>query len=800
MGLAAPYRSLSQTFRGLSLDPEEDEHGDDDSSPSTGMDCSSDHHSLSSDQGFSECFKPSTPHNVRRQTLRDQGDPWDSKSRTLNCSPRSPHLNPVSLAHQECLSNRRTYSIKGLGVAQPCPQAMFSPIIRVYPPPYGHPDKRAFSLDYLRAAPFIEHIDITTVWKGLLLSDAERLHYLNETFQDCLEDLLADSLDNVHKEFQRQCASHRDQDSWPLGTSSLIRQLSFNLRHLVLFMSQRLKLCGKPLERGSTRDFELLLPLFLVSCDCLMGFEGDSVGDTAVDICVRYCDPSNSIFPMGPVNEAAWIPDMLSFNEIKQFQREGQELVIIPRYCGNAAFAANITRTDVQYSIESPEPWLTWDKSISGFRGNVPLFSETECVGGHGKVYRSPQDDPYGTVNILRVEIRALLTAGSGSPIRLQKTIRVRLTFKIVPWFLHDRPCAPTDNVGMPFCLHYPECDSPAPSSTSSRPMEKNVHKNPRHKVACDDVNRSVSSQSSRATSGLKALSYTERHQEDENKRHVMGTFNSHIDGFSIANTREDVDACQSRSATPGASSSCSIPTLHSRDNLSPIAVESHFVSGDVDKAPEVNDTKMVSVGTTPFDESLLASAASNKSLDPIYTTPMAPEKSNDEAISAQRRMFLGGQYVDPRIVPLDGDLISETSQRERIQTAELRNPMMRTCSDHWSGISYKAQRSHDRACASISGSRQSSSTMEIIVENSDVGPQIRREQAILWNVLSIKEAQNNDKGETMSVDELKVMCTAMKLSLREEEDREMARMGFSESFDDIFISSGSDDDIVMDE
>ena len=779
MGIAAPYRSLSQTFRGLSLDPEEDEHGDDASPPSTGMDCSSDHHSLSSDQGFSEFFKTNTPHNIRRQTLIS--------------SPKSPHLNSVSLAHQECPSNRRTYSIKGLDVAQPCPQAMFRPIIRVYPPPYGHPDKSAFSLDYLRASPFIEHIDITTVWKGLLLSDAERLHYLNQTFQDCLEDLLADSLANVYKELQRQCASHHDQDSRPLGTSSLIRQLSFNLRHLVLSMSQRLKLCGKLLETGSMRDFELLLPLFLVSCDCLMGFEGDSVGDTAVDICIRYCDLSNNIFPMGPVNEAAWIPDMLSFNEIKQFQREGQELVIIPRYCGNAAFTANITRTDVQYSIESPEPWLTWDKSISGFRGNVPLFSETGYVGGQGKVYRSPQDDPYGTVNIIRVEIRALLTAGYGSPIRLQKTIRVRLTFKVVPWFLHVRPCAPTDNPGMPFCLHYPECDSPAPLSIRSRPTEKNVHKSPRHNIASDDDSRCVSSQSSHAASGLKTPSHTERHQEDENKRHVMGTFNSHIDGSSIASTREDVDECQSRSATPGASSSCSVRTLHSRDNLSPMAAESHSISGNVDKAPEANHSKMVSVGTMPFDESLLTSAASSKSLNTIYVPPMAPEKSNVEASSAQRGMFLGGQYIDPRIVPVDGDLISEISQPERIQTDELCNPMMRICSDPWSGIS-------DGACASISGSRQSSSTMEIVVENPDLGPQIRREQAILWNVLSIKEAQNYDKGETMSVDELKVMCTAMRRSLREEEDREMARMGFSETFDDIFISSGSDNDIDMDE
>lgn len=800
MGIAAPYRSLSQRLRRPSLNQEENDHGHDESPSSVHMDCSSDHHSFSSDQGYPDSLKNNTSYKIKRNTQHAQDYPQNLKPGPLSPPSKSPHLNPLSLAHPECLSDRTIYSIKGLSVAQACSQAMFRPTIRVYPPPYGRPDKSGSSLDYLRSSPFIEHIDITTVWKGLLLRDAEQLLYLDRTFKDCLEDVLAETLDEMHEEFQQQCAPYHDRDSGALVISSLNRPISFALQHLVLFMSQSLKLSGKILERGSTRDFEALLPLFLVSCDCLMDFEGDSRGDTAVDICLRYCDPSNEVFPIEPATEAAWIPDMLSFNKIDQFQREGQELIIIPRYCGNAAFAANITRTDIQYSVEPPEPWITWDQSISGFRGKVPLFSEAGCVRRPGKVYRSHRDGPYATTNVLQVEIRALLTAGYGSRIRLQRTLRVRLTFKILPPLAHDSASASTDDHVAPFCLHYPECDSPAPSSISCRSVEDNEDESSWSAIASDDLSVSAGSQSSRAASGLKIPFFTKRHGEDENKRHVLGTFNPDIEDFSIANLREEVEECRSRSTTPEARSSCSVWTLHSRDNLSPMHVETHNVSVNVDKIPEANDSEMVSVGTMPFDESQSTLAARKMDLDPIYASPVDYAKSEAEANSAQQGKLSNGQCIDLRITSSDGNLTSGVSQSKRLRTDELCDSKLGTYSNARSGISNMVQSSHDGLCTSNSGSRHSSSTMDIIVENPDDGPRRRREQAILWNVLSIRAAQSNDKGETMSADELKHMCTAMKMSVREEEDREMAKMGFSEAFDDIFISSCSDSDVDMDE
>lgn len=781
-----------------SLNLEEDDHDYDGSSSSARMDCSSDHHSHSSDQGFPEFLKAIRPHKIKRQTQRTQDFPWMFEPRSFRCASKSPQFIPVSLVHQESLLNGTKYSIEGLTFAQACPQGIYRPSIRVYPPPYGRPDKISSTLDYLRASPFVEHIDIATIWKGLLLRDAEQLLYLERTFKDCLEDLLADALFDVLEEFQQQCASCHSRNSGASIASSLNRQLSFTLRHLVLLMSQRLKFCRNPLKSGSTQDFEALIPFFLVSCDCLMGLEGESLEDTAVDICVRYCDSSNDMYPIGPAIEAAWIPDMLSFNKINQFQREGEELIIIPCYCGNAGFAANITRTDIQYSIEPPEPWLMWDESISGFRGIVPLIPNAGCVRRPGKVYRNYRDSPDATTNILQIEIRAILTAGYHSRIRLQKTIRVRLTFKILPQFANDYPWALRIDPATPSCLNYREYDSPASLSIGRKSVEKDEDESARSDITSADGNFSVRSQSSRAASGSQTTCPMKRHREDGHKQDVIGMLNPRMEELSIT-LHQEVDECRSRSTTPGASSSYSVWTLQSRDNLPPVGVEGPIVNVNVDKTLEVNDSEMVSAGAMPFDEKLSTLAAVNVNSDPIFALPVDHAKSDAEAKIAQQRTFTIEQCIDPRIISREGNLTSGISQSKRLQTDELCNSKLRAYSDAWKDIPYRAQSSHDGFCASTSGSRLSSSTMDMIVENPNDGPRMRRDQAVLWNVLSIREAQSNDKEETMSVDELKDMCSAMTMSVREEEDRKMAKMGFND-LDDIFISSGSDSDIEMDE
>lgn len=812
MGIAAPYRGLSHTSRRFSLDSEEDENSDDISSFNTGVDYFSDHHSLSSEQGFSEPLKYNSLREIGQRDPQAQSDYLKFRPRAFESSYKSPDLDRASPAHQDPLSNRMTYSIKGLRVPDPCPAAIFRPIIRVYPPPLGRPDETGSGLDYMCSSPFIEHIDITTVWKGLLISDAERLLYLDQVFKDSLEDLLADALENAHKEFQQRFASCHEPNFGTLVTPSLNRQLSFNLRHLVLSMNNRLRLCGKLLEKGLWRGFTMLVPLFLASCDCLVGFEGNGDEDTAVEIFVHNCGPAKCISPPGPVNEAAWIPDILSFNEINQIQREGQELIIIPHYCGNAAFTADVTRTNIQFSIESAETWLVWDENISGFRGTVPLFSELGRIRRPGKVYGSPRDGSYTMINVLRVEIKALLIAGYSSSIRFERSIRARLTFKIVPWFAHDSACAPTDDLVRPFSPHYPDYEPPGPASTSSKPEEELEHENPRSNITEDDLNHCVSSQDSRtswaehslsttslqsfkmsqrkrrAASDLKIPFPAKRYRENEDKQSLLGLFNSPNKDLSIANFQKESAEFCSRSATPETGSSHSVSSI-----------DTQIASSDVDKAPEVKHREEDAEGTKPFHANLSALAVRNKSLDSIYAMHVTQEKNDVEASPAEQGILPGRQHTDSRNTSLDRHLINGASRTKRRQKDELCNLQSATRSGTSNGISQNPEAIHASLYSPISGSRQSSSSIEIIVEDPTVDPQFRHEQAVLWNILSTREALSKKKEGTVSEHEVKEMFAAMRLSAAEKKDWEMAKMGYSDVWDDIFNSSGSDNQIDMD-
>lgn len=703
IGATAPYYSLLHTPR-FSLDNEEEELDSNISTFNTSIGCSS-------DQDFPEellycCDSPKKSQQAP-QAPQAQHDSLAFRPRTAKPSHIPPHSSPAGLIHKGCLSNNMSYSIKGLGVAQSCPQAMFRPVIQAYPIP--HRAKSGSSLGYLHASPFIEHIDITTTWKGLLLSDAEQLLYLHRAFKDSLEDVLADAINNMHKELQQQYASYHKSDVGVLVKPSLNRQLSFSLHHLILSMSQRLELCGKLLEKGSTRDFRMIIPLYLSSCDCLLGFEGDGVGDATVEVCVQHRDPLTHTVSLGPVHQAAWISDMLSFNEIRKVQREGQELIIIPRYCGNAAFTANITRTSVGFSIESSQPWLSWDQSISGFRGQVPLYSEMggRRMKGSGKVYGVPPDGSYATIKALRIEIKASLTAGYGSSIRLERTIRARLTFKIIPWYAHDSACAPTDDLVRPFSFRYHECDSPAPSSRSSRLHGEVGHQSPLSDILYKGPNPSLSSRIS-SPSSTKYL--------------------------------------------PGA-----------MDLQSPVS-----------SSRKRRTTSCLEV-----------------------PSPTKRQRENDtEASSALEAKSSDGQGIPPRKNSVDEHTINEISQPKGAQVEELCNLKSRISSETWTGSSPKPASSDDVLDTLSSGtSRNSSILTEIIIENPDVDPRIRHEQAILWRLLSLKEKSGKHDEETMCAHELKDMYAAMKLSAVEEEKREMAKLGLDDVLDDVFIASSSDMD-----
>ena len=705
--------------------------------------------------------------------------------------------------------------------------------MRDYLPPYGRRVTDGSTLGYLHASPFIEHIDTTTVWKGLMLSDAARLLYLHRIFQESLDELLAGALDVVHKDFQHQCASHRNSDISALVTLSLNRQYKFSLSYLMQSIRQRLELSGRMRNTDFIQDCRDLLPLYLISCDCLMGFEGDRAGDTAVEIRVRYCEPYSGEIPLGPVvYEAVWIPDLLSFNEIHEIHREGQELRIIPRYGGNAAFNANFTPIRVDFFVESAQPWLWWDEGICGFRGNVPLFSELEVSKRPGKVYGAGQNSAYPTMKALRVEIKALLTVGYRSSIRLQRTIRARLTFKIIPWFAHESACAPNDLV-RPFLFHHPECDSPAPSSRSSileaEPEDEavlinTVFKDPNQclsarsssissteRVPATRIHRSPSTspRKRRATSSLTTASPTKRHRESDDEHTVADPFDSpHIDLID-PDIRAEADRSGPYLRTSDEHSSWFSKSIDSQSCLSPLLGALHLGSNDKDEKARFDHLRRDSLDVVYFDEDLIDLHSEKRSTEfanPFCgpskmngtepTNPPEEESPSDtETISSGGRKSSSEQSRGPKDHSSDERMIVEISQPKQTPIEEVCQGKSRSSSGSSISHSPESLASGSISASAGSRSRQSSITMEIITENSAVDHDLRRAQAMLWRVLSLKEQRSKGQKEDMCLYELKDMFTAMKLSVEEEKQRKLAKMAMGDVYDDVFLLSGSDMD-----
>ena len=92
--------------------------------------------------------------------------------------------------------------------------------------------------------------------------------------------------------------------------------------------------------------------------------------------------------------------------------------------------------------------WLEWDDELRGWKGRVPLYSE--CRGNsdpRGEVIYGGRAGPYAIINLLRLEVKAVLIEHHlSTPVCLKHTVRSRLTLKVVQWHAHDSCHASPDS------------------------------------------------------------------------------------------------------------------------------------------------------------------------------------------------------------------------------------------------------------------------------------------------------------------------------------------------------------------
>lgn len=127
----------------------------------------------------------------------------------------------------------------------------------------------------------------------------------------------------------------------------------------------------------------------------------------------------------------------------------GEEFSIIPQCKSNSAFGATRFPTNVGYIISSGHhslTWLGWNDETAGFRGVVPMYSETPGNEGHfTSVARSYRGNPCIAVEKLCIEVKAILTDENDSVVRYERIVRAHLTLNIVPWFVKENAQKPSD-------------------------------------------------------------------------------------------------------------------------------------------------------------------------------------------------------------------------------------------------------------------------------------------------------------------------------------------------------------------
>lgn len=788
----------------------------------------------------------------------------DATYENLSTGSLDPVASKIPCFSQEANHLRVDYvpedmvsGIGGLDLGRYSPRDMYKPIIRSYPYPYSRATRDSDGLGYSGSSPFIEHIDITTVWKGISLKDAQTLFRIHEAFKASLEILVIDALQKLSEEFRGECRYYRPDLSGDLSDLRVTRKLKFSQSQLSDTMHRMSSPWTDQLIGRTDQDFVMLLPLYLRTCDYLMRTNGERHQDTAIEVCARYEQPIFRTIPPRIVAEAAWIPDTLSFEEVHKTYREGHELVIIPHYCSNSVFRPEVSHRNIRYSLGSSQSWLEWDESISGFRGNVPLYSELRGSTDtrFGKAYEYHDDRPYATASTIFIEIKALLAERFPPRFRLERTVRARLSFKVLPWY---NTYAPRDDYVKPSVWQYEGDFSPTVSSrktslsnvsleirslhdewdTWNQDWERSSSNDERqfNKLGHLQFPEAKSRQEFRngqTISSSELASPTERHRAIDDDESTLSALSSLRNDETVDldheikneafmmdhNSQEDGSPdlfggpseppqilCFSRFSSFHGLSDGSNDEGTNRNPESPQLLCFDRFSPSSDFQPDSSKNEETKAKTSPvetnLDGSLLSRSQSSQDVCKEYNdhSSMMTDSIDEIHLEDQALPFSDICTKDLEIQDSQATLMNVGSafteaiaQTESLwprqpspsfpDTVKIKilNSSTKTPPNLRMAVKQSASESN-RSCSD-------SSSLELIVENPDVDPRIRREQAILWRFLSRKESMAR-----LSTEEQRNIYDAMKESA-EEARRKNAPIDEVDVLDDIFLADGSNMD-----
>lgn len=738
-------------------------------------------------------------------------------------------------------------SIEGLNVGQFGPEDMYNPVIRTYPYPFGRDTSVSQGLNYSRLSRFIEHVDIATVWKGLSFTDAEELFDIHKTFQISLEHLLVDALHQLHKDFQQKSLSYQFNHSDDLENISIIRQINFSQSQLIQNIHRMLRTVGEQLEESGMQGSMRLLSLYLTTCDYVMKIEDTSLHDAAIEIGAHYEKPAFRTIPPGLVFEAVWIPKLLSFEQVREIYREGQEIIIVPHYNAGTTFTADECRQNIYYTIGSAQEWLKWDNNILGFRGTVPMYSELRgsVDKRFGKAYERRHDGPYTIVNTIQIEVKALITDHLGGCVCLERTIRTRLTLQVFPWYAHASACTSSN---IYFKGVFEQCSDHDPSSTSSEsccswPIREQRRERREvwdgnyedHETSDSPFGISpkpfslyqeptvtkldIDSRKRRAVSGLEPSSPTKRCRESDDESQLLTL--PMILGYDTA-----------RSYIDDNNENC-MSNLSLQDDPKPgfiRKVSEHSELFCYNKFSPLRDLVSSSSSGENIEETKQASqkAVNNSPLSSFESSSESSSEPSSESSYRLANLCAGRLREDSAYSINENHLHSEDKLHQCSCVKALERPKssfgyereagsagantmalaeqcwVEPCRVSLSGPSMHttpcdSELQHYHAESDDNDSCSDSFPPDFIVENHNLDPRIRKEQAILWRLLSDRKSGTITDNSILSVEERKDIYEAMKKSTEEEENRKHAKLGLADDLGDIFIVEGSSSDDAED-
>ena len=310
------------------------------------------------------------------------------------------------------------------------------PIVQTQKPPVKA--CQGLLIDSLRLSPSIEQLDVTTLWTTLSVGVAEIIFEMNRVIRPCLESMLATRLGELDVAARNEYSPFKGNLSGELNDTS---PLLFSLGELIDRMLEEMQFhCYHHVSLLSPDVLLELMMLYLISLNNIDEFDGAASADAVIHIGLRPGEDLLSDIVPPPAAHVVQHLDYLSFPGLDVMPREGTAIKIIPQYSRGVFNKTNDSYSEISYVMQSKPHWLEWDDEISGWKGNLPLYSEWRGKSKNSEeVISGGRVGPYAVVNLLRLEVTAvLIERHSSASVRLKRTVRARLTLKVIPWYAHE--------------------------------------------------------------------------------------------------------------------------------------------------------------------------------------------------------------------------------------------------------------------------------------------------------------------------------------------------------------------------